>query len=337
MNLSCAYLGYTYRPGRSPQLAVIATILLVLSIPTTIINGAMCLAIFIRKELKTPSYFIIANLAFMDCLSGCTAYIFYAAVCIMFALGNDACTVAAIGTPLSYVLGCTTYNTIAWQSIERHTAVFFPFWYHERFSLKAALIGNVLTWVFPCVLVTFLLVTENSKLFHAILGSVSVLLFCVNIFVHLKVFREVRRIEKDIANQQVSREERRKVKSNSKVAKTTTLILLSVVTCYAPLLLHQFYSVFYDASTQFLDDSLYWVWMLALVNSSINPLVTCSQLSFLRKVVIQYVRCSKVRNVIPLTSSVAPSTKKSRADINLKDLKDRECSAGRDEENDAAN
>ena len=133
MNLSCTFLGYTFYEDNSykGQLLSIATILLIAVIPTGMLNGAVVRAIYRNRELHNSTYCIIANLAMGDCLSGFTAYIFYALVCIIFASGNDACPVAMIGTTLSYILGITTYNTIALQTIDRYVAVFYPFWYHE--------------------------------------------------------------------------------------------------------------------------------------------------------------------------------------------------------------
>ena len=321
MNLSCSFLGYTFFDTYTykVQLVTIATILALLAGPTVLLNGCIMRAIYSKRELHNSTYCIIANLALSDCLSGFAAYIFYALVCIIFASGHDACPVAMIGTTLSYILGITTYNTIALQTIDRYVAVFYPFWYHDNWTVRNSLIGNTITWLLSFSLVGLWLITENNKLFNGILGTFSMVCLCVNIFCYFRVFKEVRSLEKQMQELQIhSYEERKKVRSESKVAKATAIILITVVICYTPLLFLEFYVIFFGRQTTFTAHALYWTWLLAMLSSLANPLISCRQLSVLRNAVKSQFRWLwRKQAVSPNDASRSRFSKTSQTDFNM--------------------
>eukprot|EP00794_Sanderia_malayensis_P007545 gene7545-8382_t len=293
MNLSCAYLGYTDNEERSTQLLAIAVILFALALPTAVANGLVVLAIFKKNELKSPTYFIIGNLALTDFLSGCSAFICYAIVSLEFSLGRDGCHVALFGTPWSYFLGFAAYNSILVQTVERYLAVFYPFWYHNHFTIRFSMLGCLGTWLLSASLVTLLLATKDNKLFFGFLGPLSLVGLIVNFIGYLQVFKEVKKVEKDMIKQQVlTPEERRKARRNSKIAKATAIILVCFSVSYTPLLIIEFYIAFMSGSkaTRFVSDALYWAWMLCLVNSTLNPIIACRQLKVLRTAVFSLLR-----------------------------------------------
>ena len=311
---SCAFMGYTHNDGAVFQFTyyIVATLLLALSLPTVLVNIAIVTAIIFKRELRTPAYLVIANLAISDCLAGCFVYPCYSVVCIQLALGNNPCPVAFVGTPLGYIFGLTSYNTIALQTVERYLAVFFPYWYHEKLTTKVIVIANVSTWLLSLSIVTLWLITKDNQIFNGILGPLSAVAFCVTVVSYVRIFREVRKIEKQIKEQQVGcSAEQRKIKSESKVAKATAIILLAVVVCYSPLLIFEFVIAFVNIKSSAASVSLYWWWFLAIGNSSINPYIACRQLSALRRSVKNMFRWlpifgRKIESVDQLTS-FAPS------------------------------
>ena len=321
--LSCAFMGYIYdeSPTYRITLIIIASFMLILSLPTFLFNLCIILSILRSSELHTPSFAVILNLAISDCLAGCSAYIFYAITCIRFASGYDPCPVAYIGTPWSHILAITSFNTIALQTIERYIAIFFPYWYHEKVSMRCIIVACLSTWLSSTVMVIIWLITKDNNTFYGILGCLSVTLFAATVISYIRIFREVRRIEKEIMiHQTASYEDRKKIKSESKVTKATVIILVVVITCYSPALFFDFYFAFIGKKTKSASIGLYWAWLLALSNSFVNPWIACRQLTMLRKAVkrltLRMFLCFKVNYVIPGGSTSATALRTSRLDVN---------------------
>ena len=323
--LSCAFMGYTYEgtPVYNITLVFIATLMLMFSLPTFIINICILISILRKSELHTPSFIVIFNLAISDCLAGCSAYVFYATSCIRFASGYDACPVAYVGTSWSFILGITSFNTITLQTIERYLAIFYPYWYHEKVTVKRTIAANTTTWMSSIAMVTFLLITEDNQAYNGIVASLSMILFVVTIICYILIFREVRRIEREMMkNQTASRDDRKKIRSESKVAKATVIILLAVVIFYSPALLLDFYVVFVGVHSTSSSIALYWAWFLVLINSFVNPLIACRQLSVLRRPVklmlYRMVPCFKGREVTPVMKMTSfAMSRTSQTEINL--------------------
>lgn len=323
--LSCAFMGYTYEatPVYNMSLVFIATLMLSFSLPTFIVNICIIISILRKSELHTPSFIVILNLATSDCLAGCSAYVFYATSCIRFASGYDACPVAYIGTSWSFILGITSFNTITLQTIERCLAIFYPYWYHEKVTVKRIIAANISTWISSTAMVAFLLITEDNQAYNAIVASLSMILFIVTIICYILIFREVRRIEREMMKHQTaSYEDRKKIRSESKVAKATVIILLAVVTFYTPALLLDFYIVIVGEHSTSSSIALYWAWFLVLINSFVNPLIACRQLSVLRRPVklmlYRMLPCFKGMEITPVMNMTSfAMSRTSQTEFNL--------------------
>ena len=288
-DLSCAFFGYIYyeSPIFKATLITIAILLLIASLPTFLLNMCIIISIIRRSQLHTPSFIVIINMAISDCLAGCTVYIFFAITCIRLVSGYDPCPVAYVGTPLSYILVVTSFYTITLQTIERYLAIFFPYWYHEKVTIKRIIMAMSIPWLSSIAVVTFWLITRNNSIYHGTVGSLSLTLYFATMICYIRMFKEVRRIEREMmTHQTASYEDRKKIKSESKVAKATLIILVAVVICYSPgLFLHFYVAVSGKKKTSF-SIANYWAWLLAMLNSFVNPLIACRQLTVLRRPVI---------------------------------------------------
>ena len=288
-DLSCAFMGYIYEnsPTYKATLIIIATLMITLSFPTFLLNMCIILSILRKPELHTPSFIVVLNLAISDCLAGFSAYIFYAIICIRFALGYNACPIAYIGTPWAYVLAINSFYTTTLQTAERYLAIFFPYWYHEKVTVKRTSMAALSTWSSSIGLVVLWLLTKDNQIFHGAVGSSSIIFFSITITCYIRIFQKVRSIEKEIATQQTaSTDHGNKIKSESKVAKATLIILVAVVACYLPGLSLHFYFAFFGEAAKSSSKTHYWVWLVGLLSSFVNPLIACRQLTVLRRPVI---------------------------------------------------
>ena len=288
MSDDCAYLGtFTDQNGNfRQQLIAIGTILAVLCFPTIAFNFVIWITIITKRQLHCPSYIIIANLALTDWLAGCISFPYYAAKCFMQSVGKDPCYMSSVTTPMGYVLSIATFLIVSFQAVERFTAVFYPFQYELRVTNCVIIIASLIIWLISCSGVIFWVTTRNTFVFNILVGAMIFTFASVDIFCYFKIYFATKKIEKQISDQARSsrRGEVNRPKSESKVARVTAMIMINVFVCYGP----KFGSCLYEF---ILPDKkspgryylLYWSAVFALINSFINPLIACTQLSVIRK------------------------------------------------------
>ena len=285
-NLSCNYLGYTYFNDHvyNVSLLLVAVLASLLTLPAFVMNLAIIIAVTKKRIFHTPSFFIIANMAISDILSSCTAIPCLATKCVYLLLKYDPCSIAMVSTPLGYIFGITSFVSIVLQSGERFLAIFYPFWYREKLTNTAILIAIACTWVMPSILVVILMTTKDNQLFSGILGTSMLIFFIGTILLYVFIFKEVKRLEKQSEMQNVvSSSDTRKFKVESKVTTATAIILFTFGTCFAPVTLLTFFNSIFGEATYFTGVILYWCWFFGLLNSLLNPLVVCRQLTVLRR------------------------------------------------------
>ena len=148
MNLTCKYMGYHYvnDTAYNVSIVLISVILSLLLIPALILNFAIAIAIVKENVLRTPAFFIIANMAVSDFLTNCT-YLCFPVSSYYVIKGHDPCFITEKTTPLGYIFCLTSFLSIVLQSFERYLAIFYPFWYHEKFTTRMVIFLNLTSWV----------------------------------------------------------------------------------------------------------------------------------------------------------------------------------------------
>ena len=269
------------------QLTAIATMSAILSLPTIALNFVLLVTIVVRKHLHHPMYMIIANLALTDWLTGCISFPCYAAICFTQSVGKNPCFIASVTTPIAYVLGIATFLIISCQAVERFIAIFYPFQYKTWVTSSSIIITSLTIWLTSCIGVIFWVLSRNTLAFNFFIGVILLVFSPVNIFCHYKIYDQTRKIEKQISNQaKLSNGDKvHRPKSESKVARVTAMIMISVFVCYSPQLGFCLYDFFPGEKVPEGNHFLYWAWMFAKINSFINPLMTFRQLSVIRNAV----------------------------------------------------
>ena len=300
MNLTCKYMGYHYVNDNAYNVSnvLISVILSLLLIPALILKFTIAIAIIKENVLRTPAVFIIANMAVSDFLTTCT-YLCFPVSSYYVIKGHDPCFITEKTTPLGYTFCLTSFLSIVLQSIERYLAIFYPFWYNENFTTRVVIFLNLTSWVLSICLATVLVTTKSNQVFNGVLGPIALVLFVGTIIIYVRIFKEVKRIEKQSTNQDISSESSSKAfKKESKVTKATAIILITFVTCFAPVILMTFCNSIINRTTYFSGLALYWCWFLGLLNSFCNPLVVCRQLTILRRPVTNIVFWWKAKRQI---------------------------------------
>ena len=294
MNEECSFLGtYTDKTDNfRQQLIAIGTILVVLCLPTSAINFLIWITIITKRHLHHPSYMIIANLALSDWLAGCISFPFYAITCYMNSVGKDTCFINLVSTPISHALGIATFLIVSLQAVERFIAIFYPFKYKLWVTKFVVIVTNLTVWFISCSAVVFWMLSRNTRVFNIFIGVIIFMFSLVNTFCHFKIYVETRKIEKEIANQTryAGGDEVNRPKPESKVARVTTAIMLNVFVCYSLQLGSSLYGSVQGEKVPESYYFLYWARLFALLNSFINPLIACTQLSVIRRAVFRRVR-----------------------------------------------
>ena len=141
--------------------------------------------------------------------------------------------------------------------------------------------------------------TKSNQVFSAVLGPMALIPFVGTIIIYMRIFKEVKRIEKQSTNQDIPYESNsRAFKKESKVTKATAIILITFVTCFAPVILITFCNSIINTTSYFSGVALYWCWFLGLLNSFFNPLVVCRQPTILRRPVANIVFWWKAKRQI---------------------------------------
>ena len=104
------------------------------------------------------------------------------------------------------------------------------------------------------------------------------------IILYIFIFKEVKRLEKQSEMQGVvTSTHAKKFKVESKVTTATAIILVTFGTCFAPVILLTFFNSIVGRATYSTGVIMYWCWFFGLLNSLLNPLVVCRQLTVLRR------------------------------------------------------
>ena len=242
-----------------------------------------------KKVFTSPTYIIIANLALTDWLTGCISFPCNIAICILAITGRNPCKIASVVIPPGYILSIATLLTITFQAVERYVAIFYPFQYKARVTNSVVIIINVAIWIISCTSVLLSVLSSYPTVF-LVLKSTGILLFSsLDIFIYLKIYLETKKIEGQIATHaQVPCNDETstfKPESNSKVTRVTVMILVNVILCYTPVALCYLYGLYVKDTSYQSQYVLYWSLMLAVLNSFTNPIISCLQLSVIRKAV----------------------------------------------------
>ena len=151
----------------------------------------------------------------------------------MQSIGRDPCFISSITTPIGYVLSIATLLTVSLQAMERFIAVFYPFQYKVRVTNSVIIITSLIIWLISCGGVIFWVLSRNTLVFNICTVAVIFIFASVDIFCYFKIYVTTKKIEKEIANQArlSSRGEDKRSKFESKVARVTTAIMISVFVC----------------------------------------------------------------------------------------------------------
>ena len=246
--------------------------------PFTILLNILSIVVVTTKPLlKTKSNCQLACLAVTDVLVGLTVQPSYITSAILLLQGNTAssefCWILAATETLGRILCRASIIHLVLLSLERHIAIIHPYVHHTEVTRSRIVAVSVTAWI-----VNFLLhVPEffDPGLALRIVNSLLLVYVAMIIICQVSVCREIRRHEKLIAAQQVSREAKERFLKDQKATKITTAIVIAAVISYLPMFIFRAFLLKFGKhiSLNVAYPCHLFNFTLVIVNSFVNSLI----------------------------------------------------------------
>ena len=178
-----------------------------------------------------------------------------------------------------------------WRKVFSHQAFICA---HLSFQGKSLLIASALAWLLPLILnVIYFSLVENTTGFVMIDNTIMLLSVACIAYCHFSVYLETRRHQRQIADQQVTRETRKQLLKDKRAFKVTSLIVATILLCSLPMI------VFKIEITRFPSlvplEGKYMLFLsitsMNLLNSFINPIIYAVRLRKFRVAFIDNITC----------------------------------------------
>ena len=176
---------------------------------------------------------------------------------------------------------------------ERFLAIKHPFAHISLVKESNLLIASALAWLLPSVVNVYFFLTENMIAFVLVDNSVILISVACIGYCHFRVYFETRRHKRQIADQQVTQETRKKFLKDQRAFKVTSLIIAAILMCSLPMVafriviskfpsllsLEERYVLFFSVTS------------MNLLNSFINPIIYAVRLRKFRVAFIHKITC----------------------------------------------
>ena len=268
---------------------LVNTIILVVAFPFTIVlNALVIVAVKIKPRLRVhKSNILLALLALTDFMVGAFVQPTYIVVLVkgLFDHPRPYCVLTILERAMGFLAFASLFH-LALISGERYLAMKHPFAYPTLVTDARLLVASALAWILDIMLHVTVLVfvkairvpVENAVVFI----TTAFIAFC-----HVKVYRETRRHEYQMAAQQVTEEARKQLQRNKKAVKLTGIIILLLVMCYLPFGAAVFVLTMQHYQTSLLSIFFVSAASILLMNSLFNPILYSARIRQLRVAMIE--------------------------------------------------
>lgn len=255
---------------------------------TVLLNVLVIIAVKTRPSLRTKYNALLACLAGTDLTTGLLGHPLVIAEQVYHLTDSPEsvfyqCVIPYAARRFSGTILMISLQHLALISIERYTAVKYPYKYDDIITKPRLITAVILAWS-QFLATIFVSLYKNSTLVlilrvFTIFPTVSVLLFC-----HIAVYYEARKQMQKIKAQQLSLEAKTAFLKEKKALKTTTFVVGFVLLCFIPRALFRIgFSVLDESSPTTVLIIDIFLFTLGLCNSLFNPLIYCTRNSEYRR------------------------------------------------------
>ena len=285
-------------------------------IPTILLNALAVFTVTTKRTLQSNSNILLACLAGSDLFAGMVGLTITVAVNVKRAFSIEPfCALEAVHFITLYGPTYVSLGHLVLISVDRYIAIKDALRYRVIVTKQRIKKGVLAAWaigVYLTIQETVLAVTvKNAVKMYSVywtVGSVSssfIGLVCISgiCYCYVYIFSEIRRQKKRLQTEQVSQDERKRVKKDNKAAYTLGIILGVLVITYMPsmilLLLGSIpaYNIF-DPGTALISYS--WSSTFVLLRSLFNPIIYCWRNENIRYAVLEIFRLRKPERVVDM-------------------------------------
>ena len=270
----------------------------VLALPTTLLNLFVIAAILVSNLKREPCYKLLLNLAFTDLLAGLVTMPNLFVVFSYVAQLKDPCNFAFITVPLGYILSYASFLTIVLIARERYINIFRPYLQSTTINSKTIKYSVSSLWLLSVSFVILPVITNGFAVLNLLTFSVVILGTLLNTYCYLRILLQARKVRRQIESVAARFGQQRIATKNRSLVFIGGLIVISISTCYSLVVANSFRRILGGEKIA-PDYALCWEWTLVMINSLINPVISCVFNPPLRRriVNISYLRSSGHGNV----------------------------------------
>ena len=273
---------------------VINIVILVITCPFTIVlNALVAIAVKMKARLQSIPNIALACLAASDTMVGICVQPLYISLLISILQGrefsNAPCPLqkAAIYSVNFFCISSVAHLVL--MTADRYMAIKHTYTYDAIITKARIFIASAIGWIVTAMVHSLILIDQN--IFIAINNAFLVAFLLFVIFCNVMIYRETRRHERQIAEEQVSVEARENFLKEKRALKITTTIVAIVTFSYLPLISVRIINN--TVKNRILTNAMYPVYFsapsLVLVNSLLNPIIYSIRLRQFRVAFIELI------------------------------------------------
>ena len=272
----------------TPHLFIVlnSTVNIFLMIVSIIANSLVIAAVCNTPSLRYPSNLLLCGLALSDVIVGLIVEPFHLTVELLKMHGypkGDDCTLETAFTVIAFLVCGVSFVNVTLVSMDRYMAIHYPLRYDTIVTIPRVYILIISCWVFSAFCSSTLL--WNGVVFMYLVTVVGAILLTMSTFIHIKIYRIVRRHRSVIQAQEQavhSTNAGLNMVGFKKTVINTFLVHYFLLICYLPFTVACILLILTDESPI--------LWRVAsttvYLNSALNPFLYCWRLSALRGPVI---------------------------------------------------
>ena len=261
-----------------------------LAFPTTILNLSLMIALTTSRDRKKPCNVLLLNLAITDLLTGLISMPGFFVIFRYMAEGKPPCVFANIILPFVMLTSVESLLTVTCIAIERYISIFHPFFHISKLSSRNVTLCIGISWLFSIAGVAPLFAGVSSTKLFISNGTVVIIGMTLNLYCYSRLLLWAWKVRRQIKNEGARFGHTIVSSSDSRHIRLGFLIIVSMILCFAAELSNHF-SLIIGHKIKGLGNIRCWKWTLILVNSFINPFITCSFCPNIRKEVIKILTC----------------------------------------------